>query len=315
MKQIAIILLALCFLSMGGAKREKHEYASPNYKCSYETLDGQFDGKYISFHPNGRKKAEGTLVHNSRTGDWSVWDTSGVLVLQRRYINSFDYKVMFSNDGKNSGGKDKLTSTLKYTEDGYISYFDISEEDVVWAKRIWRFLPLGRNSMLIEGDGLSAVLAKGIQSQAFQPYSNDDFNTRRSVRPEELSGNITIGYRIVEDNFYDNKRHISESRIIGICPVGVNYQSGDTTHLYWLYLPKVRKTLAQQRISGASLPSYIRTLDDLFFFRYFYSRIYKEENLYDRPIRAYGPGVDEEKESERIEIELIENEHDLWLTK
>ncbi|HRZ42297.1 MAG TPA: hypothetical protein P5228_06295 [Bacteroidales bacterium] len=313
MKQIAIIILALCFLSMGGAKRDKHEYACTNYNCSYETLDGQFDGKYISFYPNAKKKAEGTLAHNYRTGVWSVWDTSGVLVLQRRYINPFDYSTVFSKDGKKTGTKEKPTSTLKYNEDGYISYFGISEEDVVWAKRIWRFLPLGRNSLLLEGDGLSTVLAKGIQSQVFQPYTDDDFTHMRSIRPEELSGNITIGYRIVEDHFYDNKRHICESRIIGICPVGVNYQSGDTTDLYWLYLPRIRKTLAQQRISGANLPSYIRTLDDLFFFRYFYSQIYKEENINDRPIKAYGPGVDEAKESERIEIELIEKEHDFWL--
>ncbi len=315
MKQIAIILLALCLLAMGGVKREKHEYADSKHKCNYETLDGKFDGKYFSFHPNGKKKAEGTLAHNCRTGDWSIWDTSGVLVLKRRYINPFDYSVVFSKDGNKSGEKEKLTSTLKYNEEGYINYFEIREEDVVWVKRIWRFLPMGGNSILFDGDGLSTILAKGIHSQVFQPYSTDDFNKKRSIFPEELSGNITIGYRIVEDNFYDNKRHISESRIIGICPVGVNYQSGDTTDLYWLYLPRIRKTLAQQRISSASLPTYIRTMDDLFFFRYFYSQIYKEENINDRPIKAYGPGVDEAKESERIEIELIETEHDFWLTK
>jgi hypothetical protein len=314
-KRITCLLIALCLLSFGGSKRESHEYHSSSFSCNYETLDGQFDGKYTSFYPNGKKKAEGTLAHNCHSGDWSIYDTSGVLVLKRHYINPFDYTVVFSGDSSWSRAKGKPVSTLKYNEDGYISYFEIREQDVVWAKRIWRFLPAGGNSILFDGDGLSTIIAKGLQSRAFEPYSTDDFQQKKANCSEVQSSNITIGYRIVEDNFFDNKRHICESRIIGICPVGVNFKSGDTTDLFWLYLPRLRKTLAQNKVTRPGVPPYIRTMDDLFFYRYFYSQIYKEENIHDKPISAYGPGVDEIRESERIEVELIENEHDLWLKK
>ena len=83
--------------------------------------------------------------------------------------------------------------------------------------------------------------------------------------------------------------------------------------MYWVYFPQIRKYLAQEKIRQTGLPTKIKTLDDLFFYRCFYGQIYKESNVYDKPITAYSIGKEIDKEAERIEISLIESEHDIWL--
>ncbi|MBL4862477.1 MAG: hypothetical protein JKY09_05605 [Crocinitomicaceae bacterium] len=58
----------------------------------------------------------------------------------------------------------------------------------------------------------------------------------------------------------------------------------------------------------------VKSLDDLFFFRCFSGQIYKAGNVYDRKISDYMTGDKElDKESLRIDIDLIEDEHDLWI--
>ena len=84
--------------------------------------------------------------------------------------------------------------------------------------------------------------------------------------------------------------------------------------MYWVYFPQIRKYLAQEKIQQTGIPAKIKTFDDLFFYRYFYGQIYKESNVYDRPISVYKTGTEIEKEAERIEISLIESEHDIWIS-
>ena len=71
------------------------------------------------------------------------------------------------------------------------------------------------------------------------------------------------------------------------------------------------KFLSKEKINNPNLPSKIKTFDDLFFFRYFYGQIYMETNVYERSIGSYAE--DKEIEAERIELSLIESEHDIWI--
>ena len=49
--------------------------------------------------------------------------------------------------------------------------------------------------------------------------------------------------------------------------------------------------------------------------RMFSSYIYKEENVYDRPINEYATGIDALMESERAKNSLLEFEESLWNIK
>ena len=46
-----------------------------------------------------------------------------------------------------------------------------------------------------------------------------------------------MAWKIKEDIIYDIDRNVSETRIIGMAPVGMNKTTKDTTELYWIYFP------------------------------------------------------------------------------
>lgn len=318
MKRALLILLPFIFLSFIGGDKVKHSFESQSIKCYYETTQGRIEGNYSSYYTNGKKKAEGKFENNYRIGKWTVWDSTGRVRMQRDYSDAFTFKRLLP-----AVPKDKVIDLLnvpqysiKYNKDGFIEYFKLRERAVLWAKRIWRFVTPNDNKILFEKDKLFSILNKNIFNKNITPYqvTDDEFRNELLVTGIDTSSIKLIGYKIKEDCFFDNERLVSESRIIGICPVVVNKVKQDTVDLYWVYFPQIRKYLAQEKIQQTGLPAQIKTFDDLFFYRYFYGQIYKESNVYDRPISTYKTDKEIEKEAERIEISLIESEHDIWIT-
>jgi len=185
---------------------------------------------------------------------------------------------------------------------------------VILQHRLWRYISQSENPALFEKNRLFGLLNKNILNKNITVYSVKD-NEFLDPLPANIdtSSLKVIGYRIKEDWFFDIDRMVSETRILGLCPVIVNKLKHDTLDLYWAYFPELRKCLAMEKISQSDLPEKIKTLDDLFFYRCFSSQIYKEANVYDRTIASYKKGKEIEKEAERIEIGLIETENDLWI--
>jgi hypothetical protein len=71
--------------------------------------------------------------------------------------------------------------------------------------------------------------------------------------------------------------------------------------------------MAQTKVVANASPTNVKSLDDLFFFRDFASEIIKESNVYDRFINDYFSVPDIADEAQRIEVSIIEAEHDTWL--
>jgi gliding motility associated protien GldN len=135
------------------------------------------------------------------------------------------------------------------------------------------------------------------------------------VTDEIKSAEITK-YRIKEDWIFDKQRSERYVRIIGICPMAESYDDEGAKRgykpLFWLYFPECRYVFANAPVYNFQNDSQRRTFEDLFQKRMFASYIIKESNVYDRVIRSYARGIDEQLESERIKTELFEIEHDLW---
>ena len=53
--------------------------------------------------------------------------------------------------------------------------------------------------------------------------------------------------------------------------------------------------------------------ENVFHFRFFNSTIYKESNVFDYKISDYKNESEINDESKKIEMELIDIEHDLWI--
>ena len=132
----------------------------------------------------------------------------------------------------------------------------------------------------------------------------------------ELSSDKITRYRIKEDWIWDRQRSERYVRILGIAPMledfDIDGNSVGFRPLFWLYYPECRYVFANSEVYNMFNDAQRRTYEDLFQKRYFSSYIVKEDNAFNRKIVSYARGVDALAESERIQHELFNIEHDIW---
>ena len=132
----------------------------------------------------------------------------------------------------------------------------------------------------------------------------------------ELASDKVTRYRIKEDWIWDRQRSERYVRILGIAPMmedfDVDGNSIGFRPLFWLYYPECRYVFANSEVYNMFNDAQRRTYEDLFQKRYFSSYIVKEDNSFNRMIVSYARGLDALAESERIQQELFNLEHDIW---
>jgi len=132
----------------------------------------------------------------------------------------------------------------------------------------------------------------------------------------ELSSDKITRYRIKEDWIWDRQRSERYVRILGIAPMmedfDVDGNSVGFRPLFWLYYEECRHVFANKEVYNMFNDAQRRTYEDLFQKRYFSSYIVKEDNAFNRQIVSYARGLDALAESERIQQELFNIEHDIW---
>lgn len=311
-KAIIILLVSFIVNPTVFGQSSKKIYEDTLIKSIYQTTQGRINGNYTSYYKNGIKKAEGNFENNLRIGKWTVWDTLGNVKMIRIYSDPFTFERIIPKvpDDKPIKLLNIPRYKIKYNEEGYITYAYVKESDVSYHRRIWRFISPKENPILFEKDLLFRLLNKHILDSTIKAYSTKDDEFREVFMPKIDTTTVkVIGFKIKEDFFFDMNRVVSDTRVIGICPVVINQITNDTIDAYWVYHPQAREHLAQINIESNIIPEKIKTLDDLFFYRYFYGRIIKKSNVYDRqPTYILEPS-----NSEKIDIELIEKEHDIWI--
>ncbi|NQX97378.1 MAG: hypothetical protein HRT73_05795, partial [Flavobacteriales bacterium] len=307
------MVLILFFTSLTiYSQNEEKLYEDKKIKSIYHQTQGRFNGNYISYYRNGKKKAEGIFENNLRIGKWTVWDSIGNVRMVRVYSDPFTFERLtpkVPND-KPIQLLNIPRYNIQYNTESFITYAYVKESDVYYHKRIWRFISPENNSILFEEKKLFKLLNHQILDSNIKAYDPSDDEFTKEFIPIINTPTIKlIGFKIKEDFFFDMNRVISETRIMGVCPVVINLDTKDTIDFYWVYYPWVRKYLSQNKIEEKSIPTKIKTLDDLFFYRFFCGEIYKESHVYDRGLPDH---LNSEK-SERVEINLIEKEHDIWI--
>ena len=152
-------------------------------------------------------------------------------------------------------------------------------------------------------------------------FINDDRSQGLDyVTKVKIESKHVVAYKIKTDWYFDKQRGEMRSQIIGICPV---VQIDDPafppllkqpTDLFWIFFPALRDVLAQNVVYNPSNNAKRLTFDQLFQMRYFNSRIYKEDNVYDRMIAEYKHlgRMGQLLESQRIREELRDYEGSLW---
>ncbi len=224
---------------------------------------------------------------------------------------------------------------------------DVREEDVFYAKRIWREIDLRDtvNSVLKSPKSrLIDVLVNAIKSEELTAYApidsalneDDAFNNPMSADSAvnsaagtvEVSDNKTgtvktvtndfnadlfLKYRIKEDWIFDTKRSIFEPRIVGIAPLKFNEVSKQWQPVFWVYYTEAREILTKKRLINTNNDASSLSFDDFFIRRLFASYIVKESNPGDNKIRDIITDPRERlMESERIKKSVLDYEQGLW---
>lgn len=224
---------------------------------------------------------------------------------------------------------------------------DVREEDVFYAKRVWREIDLRDtvNSVLKSPKGrlidviINAVKAEELTAYApFDSLNNDDdaftnpltadSASRTALGTAEISNNKTgtvttvindfnpllfLKFRIKEDWIFDVKRSIFEPRIVGIAPLKFIESSKQWQPVFWIYYTEARELFARKRLINTNNDASSLSIDDFFIRRLFSSYIVKESNPGDDKIRDIITDPRERLyESERIKKSVLDYEQGLW---
>lgn len=218
--------------------------------------------------------------------------------------------------------KDGFAVRMDIDSNVMVPYADVREEDVFYAKRIWREIDLRDtiNSVLkAESAKLIDILLEAVSNEELTAYSskdttagkiledNDSFkialtaqealgSARGTVEGEAdaVTGKIAeptlrrlrsdefLKYRIKEDWILDIKRSIFEPRIVGIAPMKM--VEGNWQPVFWIYYDDARELLSKQRLANPINDASQLTFDDFFVRRLFSSYIVKETNPANKDI-------------------------------
>jgi gliding motility associated protien GldN len=146
----------------------------------------------------------------------------------------------------------------------------------------------------------------------------DDLEGNRVSKPDTqwVTSSDIKQYWVKEDWFFDKQRSVLDVRIIGICPLkenrGDNGEVRGYSPMFWVYYPECRPLLAKAEVFNRGNDVERRNLDEIFTKRLFGSYINKVSNVADRSIAEYATGLDALLESEKIQQDITNFEHDKW---
>ena len=191
----------------------------------------------------------------------------------------------------------------------------LKEENVGWIQRIWRAIPEENNINLFDDNRLFQIIHENLLKGTITGYSaeTDNFAVELKASEIDFSNTEVLSFKIKEESFFDTKRMVMESRILGICPVVLDEETMTPKDLVWIYYPEFRSVLAQYPVMEKRVPEYVKSMDDIFFYRYFASQITKVSNVNDRAIEDYKTDAEIEEEATKFELLSIEREHDSWV--
>ena len=224
---------------------------------------------------------------------------------------------------------------------------DVREEDVFYAKRIWREIDLRdtvNSALRSPKSRLIDVLIAAVKAEELTAYSpfdsvnnEDDAFTNPMAADSAMmqaagtvevtdskAGTVTtvandlnpesfLKFRIKEDWIFDVKRSIFEPRIVGIAPMKFIESSKQWQPVFWIYYPEAREILTKKRLVNTNNDASTLSFDDFFIRRLFSSYIVKESNPGDQKLRDI---ISDPKqrlyESERIKKSVLDYEQGLW---
>jgi hypothetical protein len=306
-------------------KEEKVGYVN-NVRCLYSMENGQMNGVYTSFYANGIKKSEGQFQHNNRIGMWTIWDSTGEMTHQRMYEkNAFDYSILFHKTERDKSFSSEKKVNLVRDTNGLMGFPNVKENEIVHSRVIWRMvIDKQQNPALFENNFFFNSLIKNVLDEKIRIYSatNDKFKNRLS--PKQMKKTMDsldvelVGFRTKEMVYYSSAHQMSQTVILGLAPIVRPKKSPNRDAempLFWLYMPRARKELAQNPLPNSGFPADIKNYDDVFFNRYFSGTIIRESNSSNHALNEPSNDIEAQNAAQKLEMDIIDLEHNLWVYK
>jgi len=274
-------------------------------------VNNRLNGIYSETYPNGKQKALGEFYDGQRVGVWSVWDSTGILQVQRNYNGSRNAEFLFPviENPYTELYKKFMPTDLVRNTDGYYPYQYVEERAVVYSNRIWRILNPSNEPELFRQIDFKKLMHSILSSDLkLYEYGRGQFEVMVSKEkyPELQKEKENWDFsriEIKEDFFFSSDVLKGETR-----QLGMNFYVNPTDLLpaYSIYMPQFRKVLATYPLQLKGNTE-VKNLDDYFFFKAYRGTVTKSSNVFDREPKN-DPRIDWE-----FELELLMTEHELWL--
>jgi gliding motility associated protien GldN len=185
-----------------------------------------------------------------------------------------------------------------YTNAKAFNYPAIDSRDVRFYKRVWRDIDINnpKNSLFnTPGATLAETVLEGLRTgklTAYEPSATNGDSTfakRINIRNAmsrfqdstlvdqfDSNGNKIGSKMVLNDIYFDKKRSMVVTRIIGIAPLKAIMAAGTSVGeapVFWLYFPQCRDFFATKDVSDPDRNLYDTSLDDIFVQRKYASTI------------------------------------------
>lgn len=170
---------------------------------------------------------------------------------------------------------------------------------------------------VITSEELSKMLSRVDSALEYDLDTGDEYMGYDTIN---ITASDARSFYVLEDKFFDKKRSVLDSRIIGLALIA-NKQDAETGEispevLFWVWYPEVRQLLANNYLlldNQKYLGTHYMTYDEFLTKRLFTSRVIKETNMYDRAIYEYKKTpMHQLLEADRIKNDIRYLESDLW---
>ena len=251
------------------------------------------DGFYVKENNVGKKPRDYVFVREA-----DVYITRRIwrmIDFREKFNQGFYYPIVPTQDRVSF-----MSMVIAGLKDGRITAYDAFTDDFSKPLTYEEFMTANTNIVEREVENL-----------------DNPGETKKQTDTITFSSEHVKMLRVKEDWFIDRQRSMRDIRIIGLAPVTQKFNEDGSFRSYqtmfWLHYDLCRdlftNTEAFNRKNTAKRMSY----DDVFAWkRFFNSYIIKEDNQQDRYITDYLSGWQLLAESERIKLELLNLEEDLW---
>ena len=252
----------------------------------------------------------GEFHKGQRIGIWSIWDSTGVLKIQRNYTNNKTFEFIYPvNDYPYKNLYTQfLTYRLERNEEGVYPYLHIEERTVVYSLRTWRQLNVTNEPELFKLIDFESVVKKFFdeviqwylygKNADLQVVLESDTALKREYKNWDFSR-----IEIKEDFFFNSDNLMSDTRQVGL---SFYKNKEDKQPTYLLYFPNLREVFSTFKMKVKGFDE-VENLDDFFFFNFYRGKNVKRTGI-------EGTKVIEDKAIDlNIDYNKLRAEHELWL--